>query len=243
MGMASSRVFCAVLNNLKPTYSSKSALITFRKQVKYSGVFHTFCTIKQHGRKLSNYGGGGNTPFRRSHAQELIVRMSADERSILLEELQNFETAGHSSHQGSNNNQIADVVQRPSGSQLRGVAMLNAIPFIGFGFLDNFIMIVAGDYIDLTIGVTLGISTMAAAALGNLISDVAGVGSAWYVESLSAKVGIKAPVLTPEQLSMGATTWCIYLGRALGVSIGCFLGMMPLLFLHPKERSESHPDS
>jgi Transmembrane protein 65 len=37
-----------------------------------------------------------------------------------------------------------------------------------------------GDYIDLTIGMTLGISTMAAAALGNTISDVAGIGSAWY---------------------------------------------------------------
>ena len=106
VGMASSRVLCSVLNNLKPTFPCKAALINFRKQVNYLGFFHTFCTIKQHGRKLSNYGGGGNTPFRRSHAQELIVRMSADERSILLEELQNFESAGHGGHQGSNNNQI-----------------------------------------------------------------------------------------------------------------------------------------
>jgi hypothetical protein len=43
---------------------------------------------------------------------------------------------------------------------------------LGFGFLDNFIMIVAGEYIDLTLGVTLGISTMAAAALGKLVSAV-----------------------------------------------------------------------
>ena len=40
------------------------------------------------------------------------------------------------------------------------------IPFIGFGFLDNALMIIAGDYIDTTIGVTLGISTMAAAGFG-----------------------------------------------------------------------------
>jgi hypothetical protein len=33
-------------------------------------------------------------------------------------------------------------------------------------------MIVAGEYIDLTLGVTLGISTMAAAALGKLVSAV-----------------------------------------------------------------------
>ena len=33
-----------------------------------------------------------------------------------------------------------------------------------------------GEYIDMTIGVILGISTMAAAALGNLVSDLAGLG-------------------------------------------------------------------
>ena len=40
------------------------------------------------------------------------------------------------------------------------------IPFVGFGFLDNALMIIAGDYIDTTIGVALGISTMAAAGFG-----------------------------------------------------------------------------
>jgi Transmembrane protein 65 len=40
----------------------------------------------------------------------------------------------------------------------------------------------AGEYIDLTLGVTMGISTMAAAALGNLVSDVAGVGLGGVVE-------------------------------------------------------------
>ncbi|XP_017488877.1 PREDICTED: G2/mitotic-specific cyclin-B2-like, partial [Rhagoletis zephyria] len=48
-------------------------------------------------------------------------------------------------------------------------------------------MIIAGDYIDLTLGVTLGISTMAAAGLGNALSDVAGVGSAYYVERIADK--------------------------------------------------------
>ena len=35
----------------------------------------------------------------------------------------------------------------------------------------------------------LGISTMAAAALGNTISDLLGIGSAWYVESFADKLG------------------------------------------------------
>lgn len=115
------------------------------------------------------------------------------------------------------------------------------MPFIGFGFLDNFIMIVAGDYIDLTLGTTLCISTMAAAALGNLISDVAGIGSAWYVETLSGKFGVVAPVLTPEQINMSSTRWFSNLGKAIGVSIGCLLGMVPLLFLPVHKKKSDRP--
>jgi hypothetical protein len=37
-------------------------------------------------------------------------------------------------------------------------------------------MILAGDYIEQSIGFTLGISTMAAAALGVLVADVIGLG-------------------------------------------------------------------
>lgn len=55
--------------------------------------------------------------------------------------------------------------------------VVNGVPFIGFGFLDNFFMIIAGDYIESTIGVYMAISTMAAAALGNTISDIFGLGT------------------------------------------------------------------
>ena len=41
-----------------------------------------------------------------------------------------------------------------------------------------------GEYIDTTIGVTLGISTMAAAGIGNMISDLAGLGLADQVSIL-----------------------------------------------------------
>lgn len=51
-------------------------------------------------------------------------------------------------------------------------------------------------------GAVITISTMAAAALGNTISDVMGIGSAWYVEMLALKIGLKAPNLSPVQLDM-----------------------------------------
>lgn len=42
--------------------------------------------------------------------------------------------------------------------------------------MDNSIMIIAGETIEVKLGLVLGITTMASAAIGNLLSDVAGVG-------------------------------------------------------------------
>jgi len=126
----------------------------------------------------------------------------------------------------------------PTVKQLKQIAFHQAIPFIGFGFLDNLIMILAGDYIDTKIGITLGISTMTAAGLGNAISDVAGVGSAWYVENLAAKVGVEYPKITPVQAEMFRTRMCIQFGRMLGVFLGCLIGISPLLFIPTREKSK-----
>ena len=90
----------------------------------------------------------------------------------------------------------------PTNHELFKLGVHASLPFIGFGFLDNLIIIVAGEYIDSTIGASLAISTMAAAALGNALSDVFGVGSAWYVEHWAGKFGINPPNLTLEQLDL-----------------------------------------
>jgi hypothetical protein len=42
----------------------------------------------------------------------------------------------------------AEVVEEPSYQTLKIVALGQAIPFVGFGFMDNSILIVAGDAID-----------------------------------------------------------------------------------------------
>ena len=82
------------------------------------------------------------------------------------------------------------------------VCLINSLPFVGFGFLDNFTMIIAGDYIEYSVGTVMTISTMAAAALGNTISDVLGIGSAVYVERIVEVIGIRPPDLTPIQMEM-----------------------------------------
>ncbi|KAG8570142.1 hypothetical protein GDO81_011113 [Engystomops pustulosus] len=115
-------------------------------------------------------------------ARDFIYSLHATERSCLLRELHRFESIA-----------IAQVFVH------------NALPFVGFGFLDNAIMIAAGTQIEFHIGALLGISTMAAAALGNLVSDLAGLGLAGYVEAISSRLGLPIPDLTPKQADMWQT--------------------------------------
>lgn len=175
-------------------------------------------------------------------SQEFIAILRKNERETLLAELlkyekrQNNETSTTSS--SSETDLPASGIPAPTRQQLRLVAFSNALPFIGFGFFDNAIMIIAGDYIDITLGAALSISTMAAAGFGNMISDVAGIGLAGTVEASVSKVGVQVPVLTPEQQDLTRTRWTASIARALGIAIGCFIGMFPLLFLSTKEDKE-----
>ncbi|XP_034467087.1 transmembrane protein 65-like [Hippoglossus hippoglossus] len=177
-------------------------------------------------------------------AKEFIYSLHPTERTCLLRELHKFESIAIA--------QGRLEIAPPTSAQLRYVLLHNAIPFVGFGFLDNCIMIVAGTHIELSIGVVLGISTMAAAALGNLVSDLAGLGLAGYVEALASRLGMQIPDLNPKQVDMWQTRVSSHSGKAIGVGIGCILGMFPLLFLKDddkkkegqtegKEKSESPP--
>lgn len=62
-------------------------------------------------------------------------------------------------------------VPEPTNYQLYVVALHQAIPFVGFGIMDNAILILAGEAIDVYLGAALGLSTMCAAAIGNIISN------------------------------------------------------------------------
>ncbi|XP_064203901.1 transmembrane protein 65-like isoform X1 [Anguilla rostrata] len=186
-------------------------------------------------------------------AREFIYSLHPTERSCLLKELHRFEsiaivqackksryTGGAAGEQPeeeepragpASDGQKQLEMAPPTTAQLRYVLLHNAIPFVGFGFLDNAIMIAAGTQIELSIGVIFGISTMAAAALGNLVSDLAGLGLAGYVEALAHRLGMQIPDLSPKQVDMWQTRVSSHMGKAIGVTIGCLLGMFPLFFL------------
>ncbi|XP_068426571.1 transmembrane protein 65-like [Clinocottus analis] len=163
-------------------------------------------------------------------AKEFIYTLHPTERTCLLRELHRFESIAIAQGQLE--------VAPPTSAELRYVLLHNAIPFVGFGFLDNCIMIVAGTHIELSIGVILGISTMAAAALGNLVSDLAGLGLAGYVEALAYRLGMQIPDLSPKQADMWQTRVSSHAGKAIGVAIGCILGMFPLFFFKDDEEKK-----
>ncbi|KAL5107515.1 Transmembrane protein 65 [Taenia crassiceps] len=87
-----------------------------------------------------------------------------------------------------------------SRSQLRLVFLASATPFVGFGFLDNFIMLVA-----------------LAAGIGNLISDLCGLGLVGYVERYATLFGVKAPSFAESQMNSKYFRRCSNLGRMFGI--------------------------
>nr|CAH7718815.1 unnamed protein product [Callosobruchus chinensis] len=76
---------------------------------------------------------------------------------------------------------------------------------------------------------------MGAAAMGNTISDILGIGSAFYVERIANQIGFKSPQLSPIQLDMSCSRNAANAGRVLGVTLGCILGMFPLLLRKNKK--------
>ena len=119
----------------------------------------------------------------------------------------------------------------PTPEQLRTLALTAAVPMIGFGFMDNLVMIQAGDFIDSTIGVKFGFSTLTAAAFGQIFSDVSGVCFGGTVEAIASSLGLPVVALTTAQQQMRTTKNVALAGSVVGVIIGCLLGMTSLLFM------------
>lgn len=92
----------------------------------------------------------------------------------------------------------SNAEEAPTKIQLQRLFLRAMVPMIGFGFVDNFIMLMAGDAIDSTLGATLHLSTLAAAALGNLCSDVAGLGLSSSIEAAATQVGLRSPGLSTQ---------------------------------------------
>ncbi|XP_039479901.1 uncharacterized protein C03B8.3 isoform X1 [Drosophila santomea] len=129
---------------------------------------------------------------------------------------------------------LVETAASPTAGQLYSIFFVNAVPFVAFGFLDNFIMIMAGEYIEYYLGHFITLSTMAAAGLGNTISDILGITMATYVENGCQILGLKQPNLTPAQFELKSSKRSSSYGRIVGITVGCLLGMCPLWYMDEK---------
>lgn len=110
-----------------------------------------------------------------------------------------------------------------------------AVPMVGFGFMDNLVMITMGELIDATLGVTFGLSTLTAAGFGQIFSDVSGVCFGGTVEALFLRMGLPTAQISPEQARSRVTKVVTTFGAACGVVVGCLLGMSTLLLQNRQE--------
>eukprot|EP00439_Symbiodinium_sp_Y106_P081362 s856_g20.t1 len=133
---------------------------------------------------------------------------------------------------------------RPSVTNLRRHFIVCAVPMVGFGVMDNTIMIHAGEMIDENLGMALGLSTMASAAAGQVISDFSGVCFGGTLEAAASKLGLRHPALSDKQRQMSVVKLLGTAGSAIGVLCGCLLGMLNLLFLDLRkvERQKKHAE-
>ncbi|KDO35290.1 hypothetical protein SPRG_00137 [Saprolegnia parasitica CBS 223.65] len=126
-------------------------------------------------------------------------------------------------------------LERPSARQLRLVMLASGIPFIGFGIVDNLIMLTAGDSMETYLRAAMPISVLAAAGLSNCVADVAGLSLGGVIESFARKLGIGDPQLSSTQARMPIVRGISYLSSAVGISFGCLVGMLPLAFMDTED--------
>ncbi|RNF26834.1 uncharacterized protein Tco025E_00916 [Trypanosoma conorhini] len=112
------------------------------------------------------------------------------------------------------------------------IALSAAIPFMAFGMLDNTIFVTVGDAIDKRCAEAFGLSTMAAAALGGVVSGTAGIQMHGLAERLSHRsVLAQPPTLTHAQRASASSGNAAWVGSTVGMMVGLLFGMAPLLLL------------
>eukprot|EP00811_Abedinium_folium_P003573 NODE_13286_length_1174_cov_5.478510.p1 GENE.NODE_13286_length_1174_cov_5.478510~~NODE_13286_length_1174_cov_5.478510.p1 ORF type:complete len:291 (+),score=83.68 NODE_13286_length_1174_cov_5.478510:64-873(+) len=115
--------------------------------------------------------------------------------------------------------------------QRRRLFMQHGVPFVGFGLVDNGLMIITGEIIDQTLGLWLGISMLAGAALGNAWSNGVGMVLHGTIVGFSNQLGLPDPGLTHQQSHSDHAARVRGLAGGIGVMVGCIFGMFPLLFM------------
>jgi len=148
-----------------------------------------------------------------------------------------LQTSRRRSHTKSSVAPPPNPIETPTREQLRNHFVMSMVPMIGFGFMDNTIMIQAGNAIDCTLGVTLGMSTLSAAAVGQIVSGGGSVLFGGTLESMFRAAGLPSAGFSSAQRALPAVQKVGMLGNFVGVVIGCTLGLVNLLFIDTERSS------
>lgn len=179
----------------------------------------------------------GNLPPVDTNGDGVVSSAELDEWLRNLENIQHQYDLKQANHSGDS--QLDQEVRSEESKvqsehltnlQIKRLILISGIPLIGFGLLDNGVMITAGDFIEKQFGSRVGISPLAAAGLGNMFSNVLGWTFGSWVEKGARRMGFKDPKLTLRQLSMPQTKNIQLYASIICITIGGLLGMFPLLF-------------
>ncbi|KAL8440301.1 hypothetical protein Efla_007191 [Eimeria flavescens] len=134
--------------------------------------------------------------------------------------------------------------QQPLSSKLLLLIVVrSSIPYMGFGFMDNCLMLLFGELIDLQLGAALNLSTLAAAGLGNMVSCSSGVVTGGFIERCVYRLKwLPKARLSPRQAESTEARNAHLVGSVLGICIGCLLGLFPLLVMPNRRREEDEEE-
>lgn len=130
-----------------------------------------------------------------------------------------------------------DLVEHPTKAQLDAYSWRVMLPFVAFGFIDNFLMIMCGECIDICLSQKFACSMMISAGLGNAFSDAVGVLASDTIDRVTGRVddamgaAIATPMMTEKQLKLNVVRRRKTIFQTVGIVAGCIIGMFPLIFI------------
>ena len=131
----------------------------------------------------------------------------------------------------------SSAVDPPTQQQLWRAFGHAAIPMFGFGLMDQTVMLQAGHAIDCSIGVAFSLSTLTAAAMGQVCSDASGVLFGGTLESLASRAGFPQAGLTTAQRALPVVKRIQLAGSFCGVILGCLVGLGNLALIDTERSS------
>jgi hypothetical protein len=98
-------------------------------------------------------------------------------------------------------------------------------------------MIYAGNVIDCTLGVTFGLSTLAAASVGALVSNSCGVVFGNTLEAIFSAIGLPRADLSSAQRQLPIIQRITFAASVVGIVLGGLLGLLNLLLIDTNKSS------